>query len=482
MREFHPTEQVNPVPMEGGSDMTLLRRAAIKLTQGPKIMVCIPIGGKGVSTVLECPQCASRGEQRTRMEVDEGFQPQGLVHVSFMLQHMNWTPPLNVTLGYMYKTGMLSGAARNMMTLETLKYETTEYIFYVDDDMIIPPLGLYTLYNLMEQNPGWGAVSGVYSTRNDPPEPLVYTEHGRGTSWDFEMGPGASPTKIMGAGAGCLLARVAAIKDWMKSNPDWPIWADSVEDGLPGGRVTWGHDVRFVRNLTEAGWPCYVDGRVLCGHYDMKSGLTFEVPATAPGFRKRNINTEAYWDVVYGREGYDSWRTYDQMFGEVIKVLQQTFTTDVVELGCGPGIFGQRLTATFPCKWTGLDMSEVAVAQAKARYLNAFHKDVRDLSIREMQELVEGPNSAVVATELAEHLEPEEAQKLFAVINCSGARMIVLTTPWNCMGPDEVREHMVLVDENWCQSVDNALANYHRVFTGQVDAHHAMHVWELNEE
>jgi len=482
VNEFHPTEQVNPVPMEPGCDGYVPRRAAIKLSTGPKIVVCIPIGGKGVSTVLECPQCVERGEPRTRMEVDEGFQPQGLVHINFMLQQMNWLPPLNVTIAYMFKTGMLSGAARNMMTLETLRSNTVEYIFYVDDDMMIPAMGLYTLYNLMEQNPGWGAVTGVYSTRQDPPEPLVYTAHGQGANWDFEMGPGASPTKIMGAGAGCLLARVSAIRSWMDANPGTAIWADATEARPDGNRVTWGHDVRFVRNLTEAGWPCYVDGRVLCDHYDRFSGKTYRVPESAPGFKKRNVNTETYWDAVYSREGFDSWRTYEAMYSSVVEALAGRNVDRVVELGCGPGVLGQRITASIPCSWVGMDMSAVAVAQAKARYLNAVIRDVRELSSLELDELTTGTRNAIVATELAEHLDQEALARLLSVINSSGVEVVVLTTPWKCMGPEEVPEHTVLVDEQWVESAQLMLPNYELVSCGQVDDAHAIHVWVLNKE
>lgn len=482
MKEFHPTEAVQNVSMVPASDSHVRRRSAIKLSAGPKIVVCIPVGGKTVTSVLECPQCVARGEERVLMEVSNGFQPQGLVSLAFMLSHMNWMPPLNVTLSYMFKTGMLSAEARNVMTLDALQYDSVEYIFYVDDDTLIPSLGLYTLYNLLEQNPTWGAASGIYVTRNDPPEPLIYKEHGRGASWDIELGPGASPTKIMGAGAGCLLARVSAIRDWMGANPGVPIWADSVETVPGGNRVTWGHDVRFVRNLTEAGWPCYADGRVLCGHYDMATGQTYEVPASAPGFKKRNINTETYWDGVYGREGFESWRQYEKMFAWVIDQLQQGDVTRVVELGCGPGVLGQRITATLPCRWTGLDMSEVAVAQAKARYLDAFQRDLRELSIHELSELMGQGSTALVATELMEHLDQEDAAKLLGVANASGARVIIFTTPWKCMGPDEVPEHTVLVDEAWVEWADSLLTNYALVVSEPVDEVHAAHLWVALEE
>lgn len=277
MQQIHANDQV----LDGQVDVIAARRTAVKLADRPRIVVAIPIGGKAYSTVLPCPSC----EQT--FQVNEGHTVPSLVPVHFLLSHMNWVPPLNVSMSYLVKTGVRSPVARQIMTQEAIR-ANAEYIFYVDDDTLIPPLGLYTLYNFMERNPHAGAVSGVYTTREQPPEPLIYQEHGKGCAWDFEMGPEAIPEPIFGAGAGCLLARVSAIKAWQEANPGVPIWADQRD--LPsdpeGHRVMWGHDVRFCRELNLAGWPVYVDGRVLCGHYDIRTGKVFDVPEDAPGFEK----------------------------------------------------------------------------------------------------------------------------------------------------------------------------------------------------
>lgn len=471
MDQFHPHEQNNKVALTGNVDDVIMRRGAIKLSEGPKIMIAVPIGGKPLSTVLDCPQCRARNEERTKMEVHDGFIAQAVVPFQFLAQHMNWLPPLNVTLGYTFKTGLLSAEARQIMTQECLKIPTVKYIFYVDDDMIIPPMGLYTLYNDMERYPELGMVTGVYSTRQNPTEPLVYTEHGRGAAWDFEMGVGAGLTDIMGAGAGCLLARVDAIKDWQEANPDTPIWCDSSEyPASNGGRVTWGHDVRFVRNLREAGWRCCVDGKVLCGHYDLKTNQVFSVPADAPGFKKRNVNTEHYWDAVYGSEGFDTWRKYEGMFSYITE--QMPMGARVFELGCGPGVLGQRLTAVKAVQWEGVDFSEVAVTQARARYLRADQVDVRTMDVAELTGY-----DVIVATELLEHLSWEDCKKLLEKINASEARQLFFGTPWECMPPEEVPEHAVLINNDWLDAAKGVLTRYECEERKKVDDHHVVTVW-----
>lgn len=271
----------NEVVMDGHPDIVQARRTAIKLASKPRIVVAMPVGGKPVIDVFDAPDGKTYANER-------GFRAQGLVPVQFLLSHMNWTPPLNVSITYMVKMNMLSSHARQVMTQEAIR-AGAEYIFYVDDDTIIPPLGLYTLYNFMEQNPHAGAVSGVYTTRENPNEPLIYQEHGAGCAWDFEMGPGAIPELIFGAGAGCLLARVSAITKTMEQNPDVPMWADEKDlatDDNNKSAVMWGHDVRFCRLLNLAGHPVYVDGKVQCGHHDIKTNMTFYMPDTAPGFKK----------------------------------------------------------------------------------------------------------------------------------------------------------------------------------------------------
>ena len=145
-------------------------------------------------------------------------------------------------------------------------------------------------------------------------------------------------------------------------------------------------------------------------------------------------------------------------------------------------MLGQRITASIPCGWVGMDMSAVAVAQAKARYLNAVVRDVRELSSLELGELTTGTRNAIVATELAEHLDQEALARLMSVINGSGVEVVVLTTPWKCMGPEEVPEHTVLVDEQWVEEAQHMLPNYELVSCGQVDDAHAIHVWTLIKE
>jgi len=468
------TINTNDNVLDGQADIQVARRTAVKLADKPRIYVAIPIGAKPVTDVLPCPQC----EQT--FQVNSGFRAPFMVPVQFMLQHMNWVPPLNVSMAYGVKTGVRSPIARQMLTMEAIR-QGAEYIFYVDDDTLIPPLGLYTLYNFMEQNPHAGAVSGVYTTREDPNEPLIYKEHGQGCSWDFEMGEGANPELIFGAGAGCLLARVSAIKTWMEQNPETPIWADAKD--LPTekgeGGVMWGHDIRFCRELNKAGFPVYVDGRVMCGHFDIRTGRVFEVPNDAPGYEKTkarlgNINTPQYWDQVYGQEGADSWRKYPEMFQKIADNVERGAT--VVELGCGVGILGSKLTAENKVSWVGYDLSPTAVEMCKARFLQANVLDLREFTSDRI-----GQDETVVMSETLEHLDHQLGVKLLTLIRESSAQKLIITTPNNCMGPEEVPEHTALFNEELVRKM-LAMAGYSErewaINVEPADKHHLIAVAE----
>lgn len=464
----------NDIVLDGHPDIAVARRTAIKLADKPRIVVAMPIGGKPVVDVFE-------DLEGNKVANERGFRAQGLVPIQFLMSHMNWTPPLNVSMAYMVKMNMLSSHARQVMTMEAIR-SGAEYIFYVDDDTLIPPLGLYTLYNFMEQNPHAGAVSGVYTTRQNPNEPLIYKEHGAGCAWDFEMGPGAKPEVIFGAGAGCLLARVSAIKAVMEANPGVPVWAD--EKDLPGADkrgVMWGHDIRFCRLLNLHGFPVYVDGKILCGHYDIKTGQTFEVPPNAPGFQKTkdrlgNINSDRYWDQVYSHEGADSWRKYPQMFQYITDLVPEG--AKVAELGCGVGILGSKLTAEKRVVWKGYDISQQGVDMCAARFLDADVLDLRDLTVEDLSGA-----EVVVMSETLEHLERSAALHVLRVLKDSDATEAIITTPNNCMGPDEVPEHTALFNEEYLLGLLNEAGCSGDIMVDAADDHHLIcHIKFLTKE
>jgi hypothetical protein len=274
----------------------------IKLADKPYLFIAVPCGNKVDKFLLECSkELGGCGKQF----ILEGSRVPALMPIYWTISYHNTLMPLNVTQAISWHSGTLSSVARQILTKEAMRVGST-YILYWDDDTLPPALGLYTMFNFMQQHPEAGAIGAVCMTRQDPSEPVVYMEHGVGASWDFEMGPGAEPQHVFATGSGFLLARVEAIADVMdkmradNSGTEVPVWMDEVElpDMSAGGTVqgrmvNWGHDIRFVHNLNKYGWPVYIDGRVLCGHLDVNTGTIYEVPDTLSGFTKTRQRLEA---------------------------------------------------------------------------------------------------------------------------------------------------------------------------------------------
>jgi len=465
----------NDVQLDGDAKLRQDRRPSIKLKSEPHIVVCMPVGDKHTSTVLTCPDeyggCGKKWQA-------PGMRVPALVPVQWALAHMNLVTPLNTTMSYLVEWGRLSAEARQIMTQQAIRMGA-KYILYWDDDTLPPPMGLYTLHNWMERHPEAGAISGVYTTREEPNEPLVYTAHGEGAAWDFPMGEGAEPVPIFGAGAGFLLARVEAIVDVQSKLPEGtPIWAD--ERTLPGHdpdnnrrKVMWGHDVRFCKLLNEHDWPVYVHGQVMCTHLDIESQKMYAVPDDAPGLlmqQKRNINTQAYWNHLYGQEGLETWRQYPEMYD---KVLNEIDTHQrVTELGCGMGVLAQKLVAIRGARYCGYDISDVAVEACKARFLDAERLDVQHVEIEHLKE-----PEVVVATELMEHLDERVFHHVMQTIHDSKAKKFIFTVPDNCMGPDQVPEHTALFNK---ELVAERMGRYKGwdLRIGKADANHLICVME----
>ena len=454
----------NEVVMDGTPKIQADRRPSIKLKGDPHIVVCLPVGPTPQKAIYECPK--EGGGCGSKWEDARAFTVPAALPVQFLLSHMNLITPLNTTMSYLVEYGRLSAEARQVMTKQAIRMNA-KYILYWDIDTLPPQLGLYTLHNFMERNPHVGAVSGVYTTRETPNEPLLYTAHGEGAAWDFPMGPSAEPQPIFGAGAGFLLARVDAIKDVIakeaeaNGGEEVPIWADSrtLDTGEMSNkrRITWGHDVRFCYLLNKNGWPVYGDGRVLCDHVDMRTNTIYSVPSDAPGLvntQRRNVNTEGYWNHLYGQEGLETWRRYEDMFKEVEDEVQEA--RNVVELGCGMGVLGQRLVARRAVHYRGYDISSVGVEACRARFLDAEQLDVKEIESSHL----DGADT-VVATEIMEHLDEYVYNKVMDTVTRSGVKKFIFTVPDNCMGPDEVPEHTALFNEELVRERHAALMDRH---------------------
>lgn len=112
-------------------------------------------------------------------------------------------PPNYVTLRLMLKERTVD-IARNEMARFAIEKEC-RYLYLQGDDVIPPPNTLQQLIYRMEQDPALGVVGGVYTTRSDPPSPLVFRDWGVGSFWKWKKG---DFFEVIGIGMDLALIRV----------------------------------------------------------------------------------------------------------------------------------------------------------------------------------------------------------------------------------------------------------------------------------
>lgn len=158
--------------------------------------------------------------------------------------------------------------ARNMLASYALE-RNLRWLFMPDDDTIPPPHTLRQLFYVMRQNtPPLGkcmVVGGIYVTKTDPPEPIVWTEPGEGAHWNWKVG---DVFPCVGLGTGCMLINTDIFRQldppWFKTY-DGPATVDEAT-GIPilGAKKT--DDIYFIDRVREAGYEIWAHGGVIPYH------------------------------------------------------------------------------------------------------------------------------------------------------------------------------------------------------------------------
>jgi hypothetical protein len=181
--------------------------------------------------------------------------------------------------------GVLGAKARNAI-LQSAIESNTPYVVLLDDDVLFPDMAIYRLWVAMQRHPEAGAITGIYCTKADPTEPLIYVDEGSGAYWDWPLG---AILPIHSAGAGIQIVNMAAVKQLA---PPWFNDVISDEGAGPDGLVrrhTWGHDRYFhIRLREEAKAPVYVDTGLICAHWDTDHQRAYILPPDSPCFQLKD--------------------------------------------------------------------------------------------------------------------------------------------------------------------------------------------------
>lgn len=172
-------------------------------------------------------------------------------------------PPINYNMQVMQIKGAPVADARNEIVRCALK-NGARYVFFLGDDVIVPPYVLRQFITRMENDPKVGVIGGVYCSKSNPPAPLVFRENGKGSYWDWKVG---EFFEVTGLGMDCTIIRSKIFEQlpdpWFKT-----VRNDEFENGI-NKADEWTEDLWFLKQVVEkTNYKVFCDASIICEHED----------------------------------------------------------------------------------------------------------------------------------------------------------------------------------------------------------------------
>ena len=184
-------------------------------------------------------------------------------------------PPMNSNTIYFETKGQAIDKARNWFAEAAIKHKA-KYLFFWDEDVLIPPHALRELIYVADNWNDVGVVGGIYCLKVERPEPLVFMNPGEGPYWDWKVGEVFGVRG--GIGMGCTLIRTELFKDleppYFRTVDDLSPWLDNIAAG-----EQWTEDLYFCRKVMETKkWKIVAHGGLILPHLNVHTGQRFELP------------------------------------------------------------------------------------------------------------------------------------------------------------------------------------------------------------
>lgn len=166
-----------------------------------------------------------------------------------------------------------------------------QYILFIEDDTIPPPGALMELSRVLETADELVmACGGIYTTRRNPPEPIVYMGPGKGAHWDWRLG---DIFECWATGMGCTMIKMEVFKKmpkpWfvelknieeVRQYPE--LFPDAMEDFSAGRKAGVSSDLFFFTKLGKMGFKALAHGGVLPIHWDTEKNQGYWLPKGMP--------------------------------------------------------------------------------------------------------------------------------------------------------------------------------------------------------
>jgi len=187
----------------------------------------------------------------------------GLVSCEFVSSLLAQDNPLNITIRYRFEVGGEVGESRNRLVDYASKIGS-EYVLFIDDDVIVPINCFNKL--IYWANEGYDVVSGVYYSKQIPPQPLIFKGRGNGYLSKWKVGDIIKDAD--GIGMGLTLIKTSVFK---KIARPWFLSVVGKKDKKTDLLVSMDETLYFCDKLKEAKISILVDTSIQAIHYDSET-------------------------------------------------------------------------------------------------------------------------------------------------------------------------------------------------------------------
>lgn len=242
-----------------------------------------------ISIAICTPQPYTRGR--------DGSIMLDTITVNWQRARAGMSVPTNFNSLEMFADGMEVGEARNNVALKCLDTNPgPEFLFFIDNDVLIPHDALTKLFFRAQTRPGYDIYAGVYCCKwSAPCEPLIYAGDGVGPYWDWAVGDILTTEEhgITSVHMGLTLIRTSLFKRMVEAGygAEKPMFYTRFEKHVTDrgemktARGT--EDIYFCQIATgEFDAKILVDTGVLAGHIDKGTGKIWGLEGTSPPIQR----------------------------------------------------------------------------------------------------------------------------------------------------------------------------------------------------
>lgn len=179
-------------------------------------------------------------------------------------------PPNNAVIKLLAQ-GMEVGEAYSQTIEQVLNHpelKDWEYILTVEHDNVPPPDGVVKLIETLEAHPEYSCVGGLYWTKGEQGVPQIWGDPSDPVlNFRPQVPRPGEVQECCGTGMGFNLWRLEMFKDTRLAKP----WFQTKcgKDGVGT------QDLNFWADARKYGYRCAIDNRVLVGHYDHNTDITW---------------------------------------------------------------------------------------------------------------------------------------------------------------------------------------------------------------